>query len=49
MTQREYDPAPGLYPHKNVTTQQLDEVKEELRQLKRLLAKVADRLAVRVD
>jgi|GEM_PF-4437488 len=49
MTQREYDPIPGLYPRNNVTTQQLDEVKQELQQLKRLLAKVADRLAVRVD
>jgi hypothetical protein len=49
MTQREYDPTPSLYPHNNVTTQQLDEVKQELQKLKRLLAKVADRLAVRVD
>ena len=49
MTKREHDPTPGLYPHNNVTTQQLDEVKQELQQLKRLLAKVADRMAVRVD
>lgn len=49
MTQREYNRPPGLYPANNVTSQQLDEVKRELQQIKRLLAKVADRLAVRVD
>ena len=47
MTPRECDPTSGLYPHNNVTTQQLDEVKQELEQIKRLLAKVADRLAIR--
>jgi len=49
MTPPEYEPTPGLYPHNNVTIQQLDAVKQELQQLKRLLAKVADRLAIRVD
>jgi len=49
MKQREYAPTPGLYPHNNVTTQQVDEIKQELQQIKRLLVKVADRLAVRVD
>ncbi len=49
MTEREYDSTRGLYPHNNVTSQQVAEVKQDLQQLKRLLAKVADRLAVRVD
>jgi hypothetical protein len=49
MTPREYDSTPGLYPHNNVTTQQLEEVERELQQLKGLLVKVADRLAIRAD
>jgi len=47
MTERKSVPTPGLYPHNNVTSQQVAEVKQELLQLKQLLAKVADRLAVR--
>ncbi|MDQ6883879.1 MAG: hypothetical protein M3077_06520 [Candidatus Dormibacteraeota bacterium] len=49
MTQCKYDSTPGLYPHNNVTTEQLDELEQELQQIKRLLAKVTDRMAIRVD
>jgi hypothetical protein len=46
MTQVDYDSTPGLYPRNNVTTQQLVELDKELDQIRRLLAKVAERLAI---
>ena len=49
MTQREYDSTPGLYPRNTVTTRQVVEIERELKQIERLLAKVAERLAIQPD
>ncbi len=49
MTPYEYRPPVGLY-HRNPTpTQRLGKLDKDLQHIKRLLARVADRLAVRVD